>query len=404
MPVYEYKVLDPSGRKSSGIIDAESAAMARRKLRSSGVYPVEVRESEARRSGRIAVSGIFQRIREAELSTATRHISVLLKAGLPLLMALDAVIAQGGSAGLKRVLSQVKDAINQGGTLASALSEHPKVFTSAYVSMVRAGETSGTLDIVLERLAELGEQRMAFRSRLRAALAYPIFMSIIGVLVVFFLLTFIVPNITAVFEEMRRGLPPATKALIGLSTFMRDYWWALLLGLAALLASLARLVKTGPGRRRWDELKLVVPIAGKIYHKVLLARFGRNLGILLQGGVQLVPALSILRSIMDNVCFQDCLDRAKEEIQAGKSLSASLTGCKWFPPLAVQMVSVGERSGELEEMLVRCADSYEREAESMTVAATSLLEPVMILAMGLVVGFVVISILLPIFEMSRMIR
>jgi general secretion pathway protein F len=408
MPVYEYRALDPSGRKASGVLDAESPASAAQRLRNSGLFPSEIRETSSGKGSGVGVSmhpgRLFSRVKASELAAATRQLSILIGSGVPLVGCLEVLVSQNPNHELKRVISQVKDRINEGGTLAEALSMHPKVFSPMYVSMVEAGETSGSLDLVLERLADITEQREAMRARLRAALAYPLFMSLVGIAVVFFLLAFIVPNITTVFSEMRRSLPPATSALLAVSGFLRSWWWLLLGATIGSAIVMRRIVATGAGRRNWDRLRLVVPVFGKIYHKVLLARFGRTLGTLLAGGVRLIPALQIVRGILDNCCFQVCIDGAVEEIKAGSSLAGSLGKSKWFPPLIVQMIQVGEKSGDLEQMLNRSADSYEREAESVTMAVTSLLEPIMILVMGAVVGFIVISILLPIFEMSRLIR
>ncbi len=408
MPVYEYTALDASGRKSSGLIDADSPLAARQRLRETGIFPVEVAEALLRAdgdlSGRIPFARIFQRVKVSELAMATRQLSILLSAGVPLIGCLEAIISQSSNPAFKRVMAQVKDAINEGMGLAPALSRHPRLFSPMYVSMVEAGETSGSLDLVLDRLSDLMEQRQTLRNRLRAVLAYPIFMSFVGVIVVFFLLAFIVPNITSIFTEMRRALPPTTTALIAVSAFLQSYWWLLLLCIAGAAASLGRLRKTARGKRLWDKARLSLPVAGGVYHKILLARFGRTLATLLAGGVQLIPALGIVRSVLDNVVFQQSIDAAIEDIRAGRSLSGSLGRNKWFPPIVLQMIAVGEKSGDLEQMLDRIALTYEREAESLTVAFTSLLEPLMILVMGLLVGFIVISILLPIFEMSRMIR
>ncbi|RJR17559.1 MAG: type II secretion system protein GspF [Desulfobacteraceae bacterium] len=408
MPVYEYTALDVAGRKSSGLVDAESPVAARQRLRNSGVYPLDIREAISRSAGtmaeRIPLARFFQRVRNSELAVATRQLSILIGAGVPLVGCLEAIIKQSTNQALKRIFAQVKESINEGSSLASALSRHPRLFSPMYVSMVEAGEASGSLDLVLERLAELTEQRQALTNRLRAVLAYPVFMSCVGIVVVFFLLAFIVPNITSIFGEMQRALPPSTTALIAVSSFLKAAWWAFPVGAVVFVAALRRVKKAERGRMIWDKLKLFMPLAGSVYQKILLARFGRTLGTLLAGGVQLLPALSIVRSILENEWFQKCIDSAINEIRGGRSLSGSLAQSRWFPPIVIQMIAVGEKSGDLEQMLNRIADTYEREAESFTVAITSLLEPLMILLMGLVVGFIVISILLPIFEMSQLIR
>jgi general secretion pathway protein F len=408
MPVYEYTALNKSGKSVNGIIDADSLLAARQKLRGSGIFPVDVKETSSKpkdiRSGPVSVSGILKRIKPAEISIATRQLSILLSAGVPLVGSLDALLSQLTNPLVKKMMAQVKESVNEGNSLAFALSQHPKAFSNVYVNMVRAGEASGSLDVVLDRLADLGEHQQALRGRLKAALTYPIFMSIIGTVVLFFLITFIVPNITQIFTEMQQALPVPTIVLINISNFLKSFWWLILLGLAMSLLIIRQLKKTPRGYYVWDEAKLRIPIMGPINRKIAIARFGRTLGSLLQAGVPLISALQIVRNIVNNVILADVIDNAVEEIQAGKGLASPLAQSRWFPSIVVQMIFVGEQSGELETMLGKIADTYERDVESQIMAMTSMLEPVMILLMGVVILFIVISILLPIFEMNQMIR
>jgi general secretion pathway protein F len=409
MPVYEYSALDASGKNLSGIIDADSAFTARQKLRGSGVFPVEVKEVSVSipsglPSGPVSVSGLFKRIKPAEISVTTRQLSILLAAGVPLVGALDALGSQIPNPLLKRIVAQIKESVNEGNSLAASLSQHPKHFSNIYVNMVRAGEASGALDVVLGRLAEYGEHEHALRNRFKAALAYPIFMCFVGSLVLFFLITFIVPNITRVFTEMEHTLPLPTLALIALSGFLKSFWWVIFLLGVAIVIGIKQFVKTSKGTHMWHRLKLRMPVFGAINQKIALGRFARTLGTLLESGVPLLSALDIVRNVVNNVLIGEAIDNASEEIEAGKSLAIPLGRSPWFPSIAVQMISVGEQSGELESMLNKISDTYEKEVESQIMGLTSMLEPVMILVMGVVVGFIVISILLPIFEMNQMIR
>jgi len=255
----------------------------------------------------------------------------------------------------------------------------------------------------LDRLAEYSEQQQALIGRFKAALAYPIFMFFVGSVILFLLLTFVVPNITKIFTDMNKTLPLPTIVLIGISNFLKSFWWLVLSGLAGAVILIRQFKKTPKGTYIWDELKIRIPLLGVINIKMAMARFGRTLGSLLQSGVPLISALQIVRNIVNNVLIGDVIDNAVEEIQAGMSLAAPLSQNRWFPPIAVQMISVGEQSGELEKMLDKVGDIYEREVESQILALTSLLEPLMILLMAVVVGFIVFSILLPIFEMSHMV-
>jgi general secretion pathway protein F len=354
--------------------------------------------------GPVSLSSVFNRVRPGEVSVATRQLAILLGAGVPLVGSLEGLIAQVPNPALKKIIAQIKESVNEGNSLAFALSSHPKIFSNVYVNMVRAGEASGSLDIVLDRLADLGEHHEALKGRFRAALAYPIFMFFIGSVVLFFLITFVVPNITRIFTEMKQTLPLATVILIHVSSFLRSFWWLVLAAIAGVVLLLRRLVKTPKGRYVWDELQLRVPVVGPVVQRIALARFGRTLGSLLNSGVPLISAIQIVRNIVSNVIIADVLDNAVEEIQEGKSLASPLAQSRWFPSIVIQMISVGEQSGELEAMLDKVAETYEREVESQVMAMTAMLEPLMILVMGLAVGFIVISILLPIFEMNQMIR
>jgi general secretion pathway protein F len=408
MPVYEYTGLNTSGKTMKGILDADSPVAARQKLRGSGIFPVEVRETLSKPrdlpSRPVSILGLLKGVKPGEISAMTRQLSILLGAGVPLVKSLEALISQIANPTLKKIMAQIKESVNQGNSLAFSLSQHPKIFSNMYVNMVHSGEASGSLDVVLARLAEFGEHQQALRGRFKAALAYPLFMSVIGTGVLFFLITFIVPNITRIFTEMHQALPLPTMVLIGVSRFLLSYWWVILLLFISGIVVL-RYSRRRPGvRYMWDKVKLRIPLLGSVNQKIAVARFGRTLGSLLQAGVPLISALQIVGKIVGNSLIASVLDNAVDDIQAGKSLAATLSQSQWFPPMVVQMVSVGEQSGELEAMLNKIADTHEREVESHVMALTSMLEPFMILIMGLVVGFIVISILLPIFEMSQLIR
>ena len=310
---------------------------------------------------------------------------------------------QTPNAPLKKIIAQIKESVNEGNSLTVSLTRHPRLFSNIYVNMVRAGEASGSLDVVLERLAEFGEHQQALKGRFQAALVYPIFMAIIGAGVLFFLLSFVVPNLTRIFTEMKQVLPLPTRLLILFSDFMRSYWWTIVLGIVAMILGLREFIKKPKGRSMWDVLKLRAPVIGQINRKIALSRFGRTLGSLLESGVPLITSLQIVRNIVNNVLIGDVIDDALEDIKAGKSLNLALSKSEWFPPVFRQMVSVGEQSGDLEGMLHKIADAYEREVETRITGMTALIEPIMILLMAVAVGFIVISILLPIFEMNQMI-
>lgn len=408
MPVYEYTALDKSGKNIKGIIDADNPQAARQKLRSSDIFPIELKETFSQPrdlpSGHISFSSLFHRVTPAEISSMTRQLATLLSAGIPLLSSLEALITQATNPLLKKILSEIKESVNQGNGLSFSLAKHPKYFSQIYINMVNAGEASGSLDLVLERLADFSENQEALKGRIRAAMAYPTIMLIIGVLALMLLVTFVVPKFVDVFNEMEATLPIPTLIVMGASKLLKSYWWAILILIIVLVYSLRQFKKTARGSRTWDKIKLNAPVFGIINIKMAMARFGRTLGSLTQSGVPLISSLQIVRNILNNSLFADVIDNAMEEIQAGKSLAVPLSRSKWVPPIVIQMIGVGEHSGELEKMLNKIADIYEREVESQVSMLTSMLEPVMILIMAVIVGFIAFSILLPILEMSQIVH
>ncbi len=408
MPIYEYTAFDQKGKSKKGIIEADNEAGARNKLRAAGKYPVDLKEhlSHSTKAGKAGQGSllVFERVKSMEIHIFTRQLATLLGAGIPLVSALSSLLEQTANPALKKVLAQIKDAVNEGNTLTNSLAKHPKLFSNIYINMVRAGEASGSLDIVLEKLADFGEKQRTLQGRVKAALIYPVFMAVIGSAILFILITYIVPNITKVFADMERTLPLPTRLLISLSNFLRGYWWLLLLMMIAAFYTLRLFIQSARGRRLWDLLKLKMPITGSVNQKIILARFGSTMASLLGSSVPLVTSMQIVQSIVNNSLIAEVIEEAIEQIRKGKSMASALGLSPWFPPIFVQMISVGEQSGNLEPMLTKISDAYEREVDMAIMGMTSLIEPIMIAGMGAAVGFVVLSILLPIFEMNQMVR
>jgi general secretion pathway protein F len=412
MPVYEYKALDSRGKKVAGIIDAESPRLARTKLRADGFYPVEIQSggqiqasaaaSEAVPTRSWTPPTLFRRIRPLERAALTRQLATLVGAGIPVVGAMDAIIQQTTQKALRRALVDIREEVMGGSPLADALSRHRWLFSELYVNMVHAGETSGALEAVLHRLADLLERTVKLRNRVQAALFYPLAMTGIGTVILVFLLTYVVPIVTRLFSEAKQQLPRPTLILIAASNFLVHWWWALLAGVVAAVILLHRFVATPGGRLYWDRIKLRVPLFGGLYQKLVIARFARTLGTLLQGGLPLTSSLSIVQHVINNAHMAQHVERAIQEVNEGEDLTVPLEKSGTFPPMVIQMIAAGERSGAMEEMLLKIADAYEDEVETKVSALTSLLEPFMILVMGLVVGFIVLSILLPILQMSRL--
>jgi general secretion pathway protein F len=409
MPVYEYTALDVKGKKLKGMIDAGNLNTARQRLRDSQVYPIEFRETSAgKRSGsysRASVSTLFKKIKPIEISTMTRQLSTLLAAGLPLVPSLNILVAQISQEYLKRVLAQIKEEVNEGSSLSQSLSHFPQIFPPFYVNMVRAGEASGTINLVLERLADFSERQQALRQKVTAAMMYPSIILVVGILMMLYLVTNVVPEITKVYEEMHQTLPFVTVFLIAVSGFFKNFWWAIFL-MATICAVLTRyaITKTEQGKLAWDRMVLRMPLVGALTRKLAVARFSRTLGTLLQSGVPLLTALGIVKNVINNKLISNAIQEAIREVEQGQSLSVPLARNGLFPPIATEMIAVGEQSGNLEPMLYRISDAYEKEVETSIGMITSVMEPVMIIIMGLIVGFIVISVLLPIFEMNQLVK
>lgn len=417
MPVYAYKGLNERGRNVGGIIDADSPKTARQKLRRSGIYPTDLVESReqivpgAAASGtaeasrfKLDLSGLFERIAPQDLALMTRQLATLVGAGLPLVECLGALIEQVDRPKQKKILSQVRERVIEGSNLADAMKAHPSVFNDLYVNMVRAGEASGALDLVLIRLSEYTERAAALRSKVRSALTYPVFMGIASMLILFFLLSYVVPKVTRIFAETHAKLPAMTVVLLAVSGFLSNYWWAIVLVVLVAVVAGRASVRTPAGRLRFDRMVLRIPYFGKVLKKVALARFARTLSTLLLGGIPLLQALDIVKHVVENRVLGNAIEEGRNSIREGHSVADPLKKSGLFPPLLVHMIAVGEKSGELESMLARAADAYDGEVEASVSALSSIMEPVLVIVMGGVVLFIVMAILLPIFELNQLVK
>lgn len=407
MPVYDYTALDAKGKKASGIINAESGSAARQELRTSKIFPISIEEVQDMAGKQdqqvLSVGRIFNRVRPSEIAMMTRQLATLVGAGLPLVSAINTVIPQTGSGVFKKMLSQIKEAIVEGKSFSDALSAYPEIFPPLYTNMIQAGETSGTLEIVLDRLAEIAERQQALNSRIKAAMAYPIFMTVLGTAILFALLTYIVPSITAVFQDMNQVLPLPTRILIATSDFLKASWWMLTLAGVAAIFAIRKMINTPRGRILADRTILHLPGIGLLVKKMAVIRVTRTLGSLLENGVPMLPALEIVKNVAGNILIAKAIDDASDKVEKGQGLSVSLEESHIFPDLPIQMILVGEQSSQLEPMLNKVAEVFENEVESTIMSLTSLLQPIMLLIMGTVVLFIILSILLPIFEMNQLV-
>jgi general secretion pathway protein F len=407
MPVFAYRGLSGNGRSVAGVIDADSARSARGKLRQLGVFPTELTEEETAvgtRSIRSWLPTLGRRIPAPELALLTRQLSALLGAGVQLVDALSALADQTNRAAAKRMLSQVREGVREGSSLADALAVHPEIFSELYIGMVRAGETAGALEGVLDRLAEYSERQSEFMSKVRGALTYPIIMMCVGGAIMGFLVSYVVPQVATIFQEQHAVLPMMTRVLIRLSNFLTADWLLLLIALVGAAAGIATGLSTKAGRRLYDTWLLRVPYLGPTIIRIICARFARTLATLLESGVQLLPALTAVKRVVTNGLLADAVEQSRESIREGHGMGQTLQRSGYFPPLLIEMIKVGERSGDLEQMLVRVADNYEREVENSLRQMTTLLEPLMTLVMAGMILFMMLAVLLPIFQLNQLMQ
>lgn len=410
MPVYYYRALNQLGRNVRGVIQADNPQKARQQLRADGLRPTEINETTQPHTetgtqfGRLKKALTRRRGGLGLLADMTRQAATLLAAGLPLVTALTTIQEQSEDQDFGRLLAVLREEVTGGRSLATVMEEHPEYFSTEYVHLVRAGEMAGALGQVLERLADNLERRVARRAKISAALAYPVFLMIVGAGVLFFLLSFIVPMLSGLFDNLGAALPWPTRLLIAVSGFMQSYWWVALLLTAAGLLVADRMLKNASTYRRVERMVFRLPVLGRLVQKLRLAQVFRGLAVMTGGGVQLSTALTVTAQGLGRSNFSAALSTAADMVGQGRTLADGLTSSGLFPPVTRRMVAVGEASGTLSQMLERVAHVQEEETDRLLSALTSLVEPVIILCMGSMVGFVVLAVLMPIFDLSGLVR
>ncbi|MCC6667957.1 MAG: type II secretion system inner membrane protein GspF [Polyangiaceae bacterium] len=408
MAVFEYRGIQiETGKAVKGYRDADNAKALRALLRKEGIMLTlanEEGEQKKKSKREIDFLAIFRRISAADIAVMTRQLATLVRAGVPLVDSISALTEQVEKEQLVRVLSAVRETLNEGTSFAKSLEMHPKVFPPLYVNMVAAGEASGTLENVLERLADFMEGQARLKGKVVSALAYPVLMMIIGGLLVGFLMVAVVPKVTTIFENLGQTLPWNTRLLIFASNTIGDYWWLLILLTVVSGVSFQRWKASPVGRMRWDIMQLRWPVFGRLNLLVAVARFTRTLSTLLSSGVPLLKAMEIGRNVLGNAKLEGVVTEAIGSIREGESIAEPLKRSGAFPPMVIHMIAVGERSGQLEAMLENVSRAYESDVETRVTALTSLLEPVMILALGAVVGFIAMSILMPLMQMNQLVQ
>jgi general secretion pathway protein F len=402
--VFEYRgILAQSGKHVKGVRDAENAKALRAALRKDGVLLTSAtEEAEAKEKAKkgIKLFAFADRASSSDVAIMTRQLATLVGAGIPLFESLNALIEQLEKESLKRAMTAVREQVREGTSFAKALEMHPGIFPPLYVNMVRAGEASGTLEAVLDRLTKFMEAQAKLKGKVIGALAYPMLMVIIGVTLVSVLMVAVVPNVKQIFQSVGQALPWYTQLLITTSDFVSGYWWLILLSGSAGVYFFRRWKKTPEGRLKWDNFTLTIPVAGKLIQMLSVARFARTLATLLSAGVALLTAMDIVRNVLGNAALEKVVADAIGSIREGQSIADPLKRSGKFPPMVTHMIAIGEKSGQLEDMLENVADAYDADVETRVQMLTSLLEPLMIVTMGGAVGFIAFSILMPLIQMS----
>lgn len=402
MPVFEYKGLNKSGRNVRGSIDAENSKTARSRLKKDGIFVTEIHDKTKAKLQSKKVQANKGTVPIQELANLTRQLATLLKAGIPLVDSLIAVADQMENPILRDAVSDIKNQVNEGSTLHKALSKYPNLFSHIYITMCEAGEATGTLEVILLRLAEFTEAQNALVSKVRSAVLYPIIMTIFlfGMLAVIFI--FVVPKMTAIFESAEMELPWYTEAVIAMSGIFVDWWMAI--GIGSFFGYLAfRSWKQSPsGARQWDQIILKMPLVGRLSRMIAVSRFTRTLSTLLAGGVAMLQAMDIVRNVVGNSVLAEAIDDARNNIREGESIAAPLKRSGQFFPIVIHMINIGEKTGELEHMLSQVSNSFDFQVDTEIQGLTSALGPLLIVVMGLVIGSIVFAIMVPIFQMSQL--
>ena len=417
MTAFRYQAIEFNGAPATGVIEAEDRKTALQLLGKRGLFPSSLEISLSPTSGSLPTAPavltketrpagfrLGSRIKRKEITAFTREMAALLGAAIPIPQALDGLGEEEENPALREVVLKISDSVRKGASLSSALEEHPRLFNKLYVNMVRVGEEAGQLQTVMADLAQLLEHEDEVRSEVVAAISYPVFVLGFGVFTVVILLTVVLPRLFTMLEEMLSILPLPTLILLRVSSFVHHYWPWLLTGTVALTAGLRGYLRSPGGALVWDKLKLRLPVMGAVFRSAALGRFARTLGTLVKSGVSLLPALKIVENTIGNLVLAKLISQVSEETRGGDSLAAPLRKLGIFPKTAIQMISVGEEAGKLDEMLLKVADIEERHMRQKTKVLISLLAPALILIVGALVGFMVIALLLPIFKMSRAIR
>ena len=399
MAMFVYRGMDQSGRTVKSSITAESISQAKSKLSAQRILLTSIKEQKSGAGGGGGIS-FGGGVNIEGLALMTRQLATLIKAKVQIVEALGALVDQTEHPRMKLVLSEIRQKVNEGSSLAASLGEYPKIFDNVYVNMVEAGEQSGTLEVVLLRLADFTEARMKLKSKVKSALTYPVIIVGIGAVMFGIIFTFVIPKLAKIFTAMKRDLPWTTKLCIGISDFFINYWYAVILGVFFSCVFFRKYINTAGGRERWDRLVLRLPIAGVLVTMVNVSRFCSTLATLLNSGVPILISINIVKNLVANVHMKKAVEHCGEQVREGAGMSRPLADSGLFPPLVTHMIALGERSGELGSMLKIVSENYEDQVENKLAGLSAILQPLMMVFMGLAVGFIVFSVVTPMMELN----
>jgi len=404
MPLYEYRALSADGKNHKGTVDSESIKSARQKLKKQGLMVTAISEKTTKSAGSSSSSVPFMggKIAVKDVALMTRQLASLVKANIPLVEALNALVEQTDHPQMKVMLAGVRQDVNEGLSLAKATAKHPKVFDTIFVNMIEAGESSGTLSLVLLKLADLKEAQMRLRQKISSAMMYPALMMAVAVLLLVAIFTFVIPKLVTVFDSMNKPMPIQTKVLIFVSDALINYWYIFLTITVLSVMGFTRYIASPTGKPKWDLFQLKAPVFGPVVRMIAVTRFASTMSTLLGSGVPILTAMSISKNLVGNAPIAQAIETAKSNITEGQSIAEPLKRSGMFPPLVIHMIAIGEKTGELPDMLRNIADTYEEQVNARIEGMTSLLEPIMIIGMGGVVAFIVLSIFVPLLEISNL--
>jgi len=410
MTAYAYRASTREGRVVEGTMEAAGQAAVVSSLRAQGYMPLSVTEgagSAARRAFSINFELPWRRapkVRSRDLMVFTGELSTLLKAGLPLDRSLGSLSALTENATLKRIVGEILGRVQEGRSLSQALGEHPEVFPPLYVNMIRAGEAGGVVETVLERLSEYLQSSEKTREEIKSAMVYPVILAVTAGGAIVIMLTFVLPKFATIFTDLGTAMPTSTRLVMGVSDFVIGYWWLLAGAIGAAWFAFRRWLGTPAGRERFDRFLLSAPVFGDLVRKLQVARFARTLGTMLKSGVPLIQALEIVRAVVANVVIGRALAVVQRDVSEGKGLSGPLEKVKVFPPLALQMVGVGEETGRLDDMLLVVSDHYDSEVSHAVARAMALISPLVLVVMGVITGFIVWAMISAVFSVNEVIQ